>query len=234
MILNRKKIVVFGGTSGIGRATSIALAAKGGEVYVVSRNLKTLSDLPDTIRRRNCDVCDEDAVRATFASIGSIDAIVSSATGGPRTLSRFPEMDMDSYRASFGKLWGYANVVRYGLEWLHESGAIVLVSGSPARRCNPGQVALASVGGAVEAMVRGVAKEITPRRINALCPGLIDTPIVQKAGAERAEHYKRLTEGNLIPRPGTPEECAHGILFLIENEFVTGTVLDIDGGRLLS
>ncbi|WBU40381.1 MULTISPECIES: SDR family NAD(P)-dependent oxidoreductase [Marinobacter] len=234
MNLNKKKAVVFGGTSGIGRATSIALADQGAEVYVVSRNAEALTTLPETIRRFNCDVCDEDAVRATFAKIGPLDIIISSATGGSRTLSCFPEMDMDSYRGSFAKLWGYAHVVRHGIEWLRESGAIVLVSGSPARRCDPGQVALSSVGAAIEAMVRGVAKEIVPRRINALCPGLIDTPILQKKGAERIEHYKKFTAGNLIPRPGTPEECAHGILFLLENEFVTGTVLDVDGGRLLS
>jgi len=234
MNLNKKKAVVFGGTSGIGRATSIALADQGAEVYVVSRNAEALTTLPETIRRFNCDVCDEDAVRATFAKIGPLDIIISSATGGSRTLSCFPEMDMDSYRDSFAKLWGYAHVVRYGIEWLRESGAIVLVSGSPARRCDPGQVALSSVGAAIEAMVRGVAKEIVPRRINALCPGLIDTPILQKKGAERIEHYKKFTAGNLIPRPGTPEECAHGILFLLENEFVTGTVLEVDGGRLLS
>ena len=125
-------------------------------------------------------------------------------------------------------------MVRFGLENLNDTGCVVLVSGSPARRCGPGQVALSSVGGAVEAFSRAVAKEIVPKRINVMSPGLIDTPMVPLEGQERDAHYDRLTGGNLIARAGTSHECAQGILFLIQNDFVTGTTLDVDGGILLS
>ena len=90
------------------------------------------------------------------------------------------------------------------------------------------------MGGAVEALSRAVAKEIAPKRINVMSPGLIDTPMVPLEGEERAAHYERLTSNNLISRAGTPEECAQGIIFLIQNDFVTGTTLDVDGGILLS
>ena len=143
-------------------------------------------------------------------------------------------MDMDGYMGSFDKLWGYANVVRFGVEHLSDDGSIVLVSGSPARRCGPGQVALSSVGGAVEALSRAVAKEIAPKRINVMSPGLIDTPMVPLSGKEREAHYERLTGNNLIARAGTADECAQGVVFLIQNDFVTGTTLDVDGGILLS
>jgi NAD(P)-dependent dehydrogenase (short-subunit alcohol dehydrogenase family) len=141
---------------------------------------------------------------------------------------------MDGYASSFDKLWGYTNVVRFGLEYLSDSGCVVLVSGSPARRCGPGQVALSSVGGAIEAFSRAVAKEISPKRINVMSPGLIDTPMVMLQGQERDAHYERLTGNNLVGRAGTSDECAQGILFLIQNDFVTGTTLDVDGGILLS
>lgn len=234
MNISGKKALVFGGTSGIGLAASQQLAAQGAEVVAISRSPQKAGEMPDNISLEQCDVLDRDALTALFKAHAPFDILVSAATGGSRAIGPFAEMDMDGYQASFDKLWGYTNVVRLGLEYLTDAGAIVLVSGSPARHCNPGQVAISSVGGAVEAMVRGVAKEIKPKRINAMSPGLIDTPMVNLEGDARVAHYDRITAKNLIPRAGTADEAAHGIVFLVQNDFVTGTVLDVDGGILLS
>lgn len=234
MDINGKKAVVFGGTSGIGLATTKQLAALGAEVVAISRDPGKAGELPENTSTAACDVTDGDAVAALLASLAPFDILVSAATGGSRAIGEFASMDMDGYKSSFDKLWGYANVVRHGIEHLGDTGSIVLVSGSPARRCGPGQVALSSVGGAVEALSRAVAKEIAPKRINVMSPGLIDTPMVPLQGDERDAHYKRLTGNNLIDRAGTADECAKGIVFLIENDFVTGTTLDVDGGILLS
>ena len=76
---------------------------------------------------------------------------------------------------------------------------------------------MSSVGGAVEALSRAVAKEIGPKRINVMSPGLIDTPMVPLSGKEREAHYERLTGNNLIARAGTADECAQGVMFLIQN-----------------
>jgi NAD(P)-dependent dehydrogenase (short-subunit alcohol dehydrogenase family) len=143
-------------------------------------------------------------------------------------------MDLDGYQASFDKLWGYTNSVRLAAEHMDERGTIVLVSGTPARRAKPGQVALASVGGAVESFVRAVAPEIAPRRINVVSPGVIDTPMFGEDGEKRQPMLTSSTAGHVIPRPGTADEVASGILFLIKNDFVTGTTVDVDGGWLLS
>lgn len=234
MNINGKKALVFGGTSGIGLATCEQLAALGAEVIAISRNPDKASGVSGNITIEQCDVLDETAVQALCERHAPFDILVSAATGGSRAIGPFSDMDMSGYRASFDKLWGYANVVRQGVHHLDDSGAIVLVSGSPARRCGAGQVALSSVGGAVEALARAVAKEIGPKRINVMSPGLIDTPMVPLQGDERAAHYQRLTGNNLIPRAGTADECAQGIVFLIQNDFVTGTTIDVDGGILLS
>ncbi len=234
MNISGRKALVFGGTSGIGLATVARLVSLGAEVVAMGRDPSKAAVLPDGAGFEQCDVRDRDALCALFSKLGPVDILVSAATGGSRAIGPFSTMDMDGYMGSFDKLWGYANVVRYGVEHLTENGAIVLVSGSPARRCGPGQVALSSVGGAVEALSRAVAKEITPKRINVMSPGLIDTPMVPLQGAEREAHYDKLTGNNLIARAGTPDECAQGIIFLIQNDFVTGTTLDVDGGILLS
>lgn len=89
------------------------------------------------------------------------------------------------------------------------------------------------MGAAVEQMARSVARELAPRRINVVSPGIIDTPMFGAAGEERTAKLAKLTESHALPRAGTPEEVAKAILFAVENEFVTGTTIDVDGGWLL-
>ena len=234
MNVTDKKALVFGGTSGIGLATAKKLVSLGARVIAVSRNPDKAGDMPEGITLQKCDVRDREALSQLFQKCAPFDILVSTATGGTRSIGPFLEMDMNGYQASFDKLWGYANVVRFGAEHMSEHGTIVLVSGTPARRAKPGQVSLASVGGAVEAFVRTVAPEIAPRRLNVVSPGVIDTPMVPLKGKEREALYTKITAQHVIPRAGTAEEVAQGILFMIQNDFVTGTTIDVDGGWLLS
>ena len=234
MDINGKKAIVFGGTSGIGLSATQMLSDKGAHVVALSRNPEKLQNLPTNVTTKKMNVLDRDALEQFFQEIGKYDILVNSATGGARAVGPFLSMDLDGYRASFDKLWGYTNVVRYGTKYLKDNGNIVLVSGSPARKCRPGQIAISSVGGAVEAFARGIAPEIAPKRINMVSPGIIDTPMSPLQGKEREDYYKNTTNNNLIPRAGTPDEVATGIIFAIENEFITGTTIDIDGGWLIS
>ena len=234
MDINGKKAIVFGGTSGIGLSATQMLSDKGAHVIALSRNPEKLENVPKNVTTKKMNVLDRDALEKFFQEEGEYDILVNSATGGARAVGPFLSMDLDGYKASFDKLWGYTNVVRYGTKYLNDNGSIVLVSGSPARKCRPGQIAISSVGGAVEAFARGIAPEIAPKRINIVSPGIIDTPMSPLQGKEREDYYKNTTNNNLIPRAGTPDEVATGIVFAIENEFITGTTIDIDGGWLIS
>jgi len=95
-----------------------------------------------------------------------------------------------------------------------------------------GQVALSTVGAAVEQLARAVAPEIAPRRINVVCPGIIATPMFGPESDARADRLASVTASHLIPRAGTAQEVAKAVLFLVQNEFVTGTTVDVDGGWL--
>ena len=234
MDINGKKAIVFGGTSGIGLSATQMLSDKGAHVIALSRNPEKLQTVPKNVITKKMNVLDRNALEQFFQEEGEYDILVNSATGGARAVGPFLSMDLDGYRASFDKLWGYTNVVRYGTKHLKDNGNIVLVSGSPARKCRPGQIAISSVGGAVEAFARGIAPEIAPKRINIVSPGIIDTPMSPLQGKEREDYYNNTTKNNLIPRAGTPDEVATGIIFAIENEFITGTTIDIDGGWLIS
>lgn len=229
-----KKAVIFGGTSGIGLAAAKQLVALGAEVIAVSRSPKKAGDVPAGVTLKQCDVLDRDAVQKLLKECAPYQVLVSAATGGARAVGPFLEMDMDGFKGSFDKLWGYTNVVRYGTQYLTDDGSIVLVSGAPARKTRPGQVAIGAVGGAVESFVRAITRELAPKRINVVSPGVIDTPMSPLKGAERDAYYAKATGNNIIPRPGTADEVAQAIVFLIQNDFVTGTTVDVDGGWLLS
>lgn len=229
-----KKALVIGGTSGIGLAASKQLAALGAKVVAVSRDPSRAGEVPAGVTLAACDVLDRDGLAKLFAAHAPFDILVAAATGGSRAVGKFLDMDIDGYKASFAKLWGYANIIQTGTPHMSADGTIVLVSGSPARKAKPGQVAISSVGGAVEALARAVAKEIMPRRLNVVAPGTIDTPMSSLKGAEREESYRKQTANNLIPRAGTADEVAQAIVFVIQNDFVTGTTVDVDGGWLLS
>ncbi len=227
--------LVFGGTSGIGLAVSTRLAALGAQVVAISRNPERARDqLPSEVSVEACDTRNAQDVEAVFKAHAPVDILVNTATGGVRPFGPFAEMDMDAFKGAFDKLWGYANTVRFGLPHLSEAASIVLATGAPAERSLTGQVAFASVGAAIQAFVLRIAREIAPKRINVVSPGLIDTPMFGPDPALRKKATQPVVDQFLIKRMGTSDEVAQAIEFLILNEYVTGTTINVDGGWLLS
>jgi NAD(P)-dependent dehydrogenase (short-subunit alcohol dehydrogenase family) len=171
-----KKAIVFGGTSGIGLEIAKLLHRAGATVVTVSRR-GAISEENDGMQNEVADVLDRNALEALFEKHAGFDFLVNAATGGSRAIGPFLEMDLDGFQGSFAKLWGYVNTVRLGAAHMAADGAIVLLSGYPARKPRPGALAIGTVGNAVEGFVKLAAAEIKPLRINAVCPGLIDTPM---------------------------------------------------------
>lgn len=230
---NGKKAIVFGGTSGIGLEIAKLLQQAGAQVVTASRR-GALGNGNDNMQNEIVDVLDREALTALFERHSGFDFLVNAATGGPRAIGPFLDMDLDGFQGSFAKLWGYVNSVRLAAAHMAKDGSIVLFSGYPARKPRPGALAIGTVGNAIEGFVKLAAAEIKPLRINAVCPGLIDTPMFAMQGDERDKHFSNTTKDNLIPRVGKPEEVAPAAIFLLENQFVTGTIIDVDGGAILA
>ena len=231
--LDDQKVVVIGGTSGIGLATAIAAKDAGASVWAVSRSEDKVAacstEHPD-ITFSSLDVHDVAGMKALFESVGEIDHIASAATGANRTMAPFMDQTDEQFREAFNKFWGYTNVARQGIPHLREQGSLTFVSGTPARKCNPGMSAVSCTGSAVEGLVRALALEVAPRRVNAVAPGLIATSMFAVATPEALENM-----GKNIPlgRVGASEEIASAILLLMTNSYMTGATIDVDGGVLL-
>ncbi|MFG1207890.1 SDR family oxidoreductase [Xanthobacter flavus] len=233
-----RRVVVIGGTKGIGFATAEAAVAEGAEVVVASRDASRVAGAVERLGAKapgagasgaSLDIADAEAVARFFGQIGPFDHLVTTAAHVVR--KPLLEADLNEARASFdSKFWGQVNAVRSGAPLIRAGGSIVLVSGISSRRGIGTMAFPAAINGAVEALARSLAVSLAPIRVNAVSPGYIDTP--GHGGPERAATLAKVAAAIPAGRPGRPEEVAQAILYLLTNPFSTGTVLDIDGGHL--
>ena len=229
-------VVVIGGTSGIGLATAISSAQRGATVFAAGRSLDKIeacqASYPD-IQFRQVDTHDPEGLSALFSEAGPIHHLVGAATGATRTNGPFMSQTDEQFRAAFDKFWGYTHVVRQGVPHLVEDASITLVSGTPARKCNPGMISVSCTGCAVEGFVRALTPELAPIRINGVAPGIIDTPMFDHFGEKKAATLDAIGANFPLGRVGQPEEVAEAILLCMSNNYMTGVVIDVDGGALL-
>lgn len=234
--LDGQRVVVIGGTSGIGLATALAAADEGATVWAASRSadkVQACQEAHPEISFSQLDIHDTDGVAALLDSVGEIHHIVACATGATRTMAPFMEQSDEQFRAAFEKFWGYTNVARQGLPRLVETGSLTFVSGTPARKCNPGMSSVSCTGSAVEGLTRALALENAPRRVNAVAPGLIATGMFDNLGDNKPAALENMGKGVPLGRVGESEEVAQALLLCMTNTYMTGTVLDVDGGVLL-
>lgn len=236
--LQDKRVVVVGGSTGIGLATAIAFADAGAWVTVASRSAEKLA----AARARSAgrlhtavvDGSDEAQVKAFLATVKPIDHLVLCANAGG-TIGPFAQIDLGAMRSYFdNKLWVYLNVLRH-VAAAPPRESVTLVNGAASRLAAPGMAALAVVNGGLDALVRPLALEMAPTRVNAIAPGVIDTPYWAKMSpADRTKLYEQAAAAVPAGRIGSDQDIADAVLFLATNSYVTGVVLDVDGGRRLT
>ncbi|MFO1037710.1 MAG: SDR family oxidoreductase [Geminicoccaceae bacterium] len=231
-----QRVVITGGSGGIGRALARDLTALGATPVLLGRDPERLAEaaatVPGPVETAAVDVTDENAVRTFFADCRRFDHLVTAAAGTVR--GNVLELDTDKARALFeSKYWGQYYCVKYGAPRLIERGSIVLFSGWISRKPMAGVSTLAAVDAAIEALGRTLALELAPRRVNVVTPGMIDTPLwsARLSPDAQRDHFRRVGEALPVGRAGTADDVAHAVRFLLENGFTTGAVIDVDGGQ---
>jgi NAD(P)-dependent dehydrogenase (short-subunit alcohol dehydrogenase family) len=233
-----KRVVILGGSSGIGLAVAELAASQGAKIVIASSNAERIQRAVESVgvnaQGQIVDLSDEQSVETLFTKLGAFDHLVFTA-GDSLYLQDLATTDLKQARRAFElRYWAALAAVKYGSKNIRKGGSIVLTTGVAGRRPRKGWVVAASVCGAIEALTRALAVELAPIRVNAVCPGVVRTNLWHNmAAAEREQLYESV--GNSLPvgRVGEPHDIAQAYLFLMQEGFSTGQSLVVDGGTSL-
>jgi NAD(P)-dependent dehydrogenase (short-subunit alcohol dehydrogenase family) len=234
-----RHVAVIGGSTGIGLAAAQRFIDRGARVTIGGRDRERLAGaislLGENARAIEVDATDADSLRHFYAEANAIDDLVVTVTrrGGAGSVTALADFDLAG--AFLGKTVAHLVAVALALPSLATDGSITLVTAVSAQAALPGSADIAAVNGALEATIPVLARELGPRRVNAVSPGVIETGWWDEVpqGA-RTEIFATFAERAPVGRNGTPEDVAKAITALAENKFITGVVLPCDGGLRLT
>jgi NAD(P)-dependent dehydrogenase (short-subunit alcohol dehydrogenase family) len=238
MTFSGKRVVVLGGSSGIGLATAQAAAMKGASVVIASsrqaRVDEALATLPVGTAGHALDLTHEPTVKAFFAGLGLFDHLVFTA-GEALQLGSLAETDVSTARNFFSlRFWGAYMAAKYGSPSIRPGGSIVFTSGLAGMRPRAGWSLGASICAAMEGLTRALAVELAPIRVNVVAPGMVKTPLWANMKETNRETLFRQTGEKLpVGHVGKAEEIAETYLYLMQQTYSTGQVLIVDGGGAL-
>lgn len=237
MDMHGQRVVVVGGTSGIGLAVAEAAIRSGADVVVASARQtsvdKALARLGSRARGATLAVTDADSAARFFDGVGGFDHLVYTA-GEALTLMPVAGFDLEQAQSFFRtRYFGALTVVHAAAPRLGPGGSITLTSGSAARRPGPGWAVAASVCGAMNALTRALAVELAPIRVNAVAPGVVRSPLW--SGMADADRESLYAGGRSLPvgRVGEVDDVSSAYLYCMGQPYGTGAIIPVDGGALL-
>jgi NAD(P)-dependent dehydrogenase (short-subunit alcohol dehydrogenase family) len=229
--------LVVGGTSGIGLATARQLSAAGARVHIAARGKERLDQLAATdpgLTGHQADGANGAEIAAVAQAIGRIDWLVITLAGseGPGPIA---DLDLAMLRRAFdAKFWAHLTTIQATLPQLTPDGSITLLGAITAQAGMPGTAGLAALNGAVEALVRPLAVELAPVRVNGVSPGFVDTPWWSGfPDADRRAYFDQVAATLPARRIGTAADVAAAVVLAATSPNMTGTVIQTDGGARL-
>jgi NAD(P)-dependent dehydrogenase (short-subunit alcohol dehydrogenase family) len=227
--------IVVGGTSGIGRVVAEQLAARGDSVVITGRDQEraaaVAAEIGDGVRGLALDLARPAEIAAALVGVDRVDSLVIAAIERDENTVRDYDIER-AMRLATLKLVGYTEVIHALAPRLANDAGIVLFGGLAKERPYPGSTTVTTVNGAVSSMVRTLAVELAPVRVNAIHPGIVgDSPAWS---GKPAAVLDVLVTKTPCGRLATMEDVAHAVLFLLDNQSVNGINLDVDGGWLLT
>lgn len=238
MTLQNQRIAILGGTSGIGFAVAEAAAMAGAQVIIASsrqdRVETALAALPAGAQGFAADLTRPEDIRHLFSRIGRIDHLVFTA-GEALTLGKLEDLDIAQAQQAFAlRFFGALGAVKYAASQINPGGSITLTSGIAKDRPRAGWAIGAAICGANEALVRALAVELAPLRVNAVSPGVVRTALWSNMDTEtRDGMYREIGAALPTGRIGEAEDVAQAYLYLMLQGYGTGQTITVDGGNLL-
>ncbi|WP_089177837.1 SDR family oxidoreductase [Bosea sp. AS-1] len=235
------KVLVVGGSSGMGLALARRCLDQGAQVIIAGRDADKLARARESLGAHSqleavaVDITREAEVGALFDQVTGLDHIACTAADIQGSYELLPALDLKAaQRAMESKVFGPLLLAKYGAPKLRPSGSITFTSGIAAYRPLPRGSVVAAINAALEGLVRALAVELAPIRVNAVSPGWVDTPIwAFVAGDRKGEMLDGMARRLPVGRVGRPADIAEAIAFLMGNGFTTGTVLHVEGGHRL-
>jgi NAD(P)-dependent dehydrogenase (short-subunit alcohol dehydrogenase family) len=222
----------------MGLATARAAAQAGAAVTIASSDRRrldaALAALPEGSAGIVADTRDEDSLAALFEQVGELDHLVYTA-GDPVAPAPLTGVSLAAARQRLDvRFWGAVAAVKHAAPRMSAHGSISVTSGTVGVRPVPGFALGAAGVGAIEGLARGLAVELAPIRVNVVRAGAVRTPMWEAIPEERREGmFATMAKRTLTGAIGEAEQIAATHLYLMENGFVTGTVITVDGGSLL-
>jgi NAD(P)-dependent dehydrogenase (short-subunit alcohol dehydrogenase family) len=242
LTLKDQRIVVIGGTSGIGLAVALSALDEGASVVVASGRPERVEHARAELAVHSAsrstaqvlDVTREAAIKEFFDDVGPFDHLVYTA-GEDLPLGPLATTDLRQARARFEvRYWGAVAAAKHALKSIRKSGSIVLTSGFSATRPRPGWASQASIQSAIEGLTRALAVELAPIRVNCVSPGLTRTPRWDAWSDGTRQAFFSGEERRLpLARIGSAAELASAYVYFMKNTFATGNILGVDGGGSL-
>ena len=238
--LRNKRVVILGGSSGIGLAVAEQAASLGAQIVIASSNAervqKAVESLGNNGQGHTLDLSDEQAVETLFSKVGAFDHLVFTA-GDSLHLQDLATTDLKQARRAFElRYWAALAAVKYGSKNIRKGGSIVLTTGVAGQRPHKGWVVAASVCGTIEALTRALALELAPIRVNAVSPGVVRTNLWQNMNmnsSEREQFFESAGKSLPVGRVGEAHDIARAYLFLMKEGYATGQTVVVDGGAVL-
>lgn len=237
--LSGKRILVLGGSSGIGLAVAQQAVAQGARVIIASSNAdrvkQAVATLDGNSEGHTLDLSKERDIQNFFQKIGDFDHLVFTC-GDTLQLNELAATDLTKARQAFElRYWAALAAVKYASPHIRKDGSIVLTTGVAGRRPHKGWTVAASVCGTIEALTRALAVELAPIRVNAVSPGVVRTKLWNNMPEqEREALYENVGNHLLVGRVGEAPEIARAYLFLMQEGYSTGRTIVVDGGALLT
>jgi NAD(P)-dependent dehydrogenase (short-subunit alcohol dehydrogenase family) len=233
--LTKQRVLVVGGSSGIGYAVAQQALEAGATVTIASRSQEKLARAASSlgnVETAVLDTGDENAIESFFSRQDAWDHIVISAAQTPSGPVRKLSLD-DAKRAMDSKFWGAYRIAKAAR--FSERGSLTFISGFLSERPSGSSVLQGAINAALESLGRGLALELSPVRVNAVSPGLIDTPLwARMEEANRNTMFERVAASLPAKIIGQPSDIANAVLFLMTTPFATGSTVRVDGGGVIA